>query len=97
MEWWTGHLRGPAAVSVWERTEGAQRTGRWMDYRASLKALYKRKKSLNPTVNRITRFRPLSCKLDTLPAELNRLFKIYVKNENTHGVLPLSNDSLYKG
>ena len=68
-----------------------------MDSRASLNALYKRKKSLNPTVNRITRFRPLSCKLDTLPTELNRLFEIYVKTENTHGVLPLSNDSLYEG
>lgn len=66
--------------------------------RASLNALYKKKKkSLNPTVNRITRFRPLSCKMDTLPTELNRLFEIYVETENTHGVLPLSNDSLYEG
>lgn len=61
------------------------------------KCAVQEKKSLNPTVNRITRFRPVSCKLDTLPTELNRLFEIYVKTENTHGVLPLSNDSLYEG
>jgi len=68
-----------------------------MDSRARLNVLYKRKISLNPTVKRITRFRPLSYKLDTLPTEMNRLFEIYVKTENTHGVLPLSNDLLYEG
>jgi hypothetical protein len=98
MEWWIGHLRGAAAVPPRGRTQGTHWTGGWMDSRVGLNVLYKRKKnSLNPTVNRITRFRPLSCKLDTLSTELNRLFEIYVKTENTHGVLPLSNDSLYEG
>jgi len=63
----------------------------------SKRAVEERKKTLNTTVNRVTRFRPLSCKLDTLPTELNRLFEIYVKTENTHGVLPLLYDSLYEG
>jgi hypothetical protein len=68
-----------------------------MDSRAGLNLLQKKKTPLNPTGNRITPFLPLSSKLDNIPTELNWLFEIYVNTEHTHGVLPLSDDSLHDG